>query len=474
MGDGGQLKSFFDNLMRRQAREAGAEDTMRWLEGFPQFAEPSRNPLGFLGELLMGEAGAREDAGRAAVDAFVAAERAIEGASANALRGRYAEPGSMPYDWDLTLAEAYEGAGVPSYIANPLGTVQSLGLPSVLDAVPGLSVVGDIAQVVGDVGRTLSKVGPEAISALPFAVRIQPGARQSEPLVLGEPIHTVRTGPEEIEYRSRQAEKPEGRRTFSEPIPLAQDLASEYRQSRSDILDYDINSVEQGIITGLDVDHQKLIADAFEEAIDEPNNPLVREAYEAMAEETLDQYQLMFDNGIRFELWDKGGEPYANSAEMLNDVRNNNHMYILSTEGDFGQEGITAAQRAENPLLADSGYTDVNGRPLLVNDVFRGVHDFFGHSVRGNSFGPIGEENAWAEHASMYSPLARRAMTTETRGQNSWVNFGPHMRNAETGIVLKPGDEGYLTVTERPFGEQKVTLLPEWASNPFLIPKGGQ
>jgi len=31
MGDGGQLKSFFDNLMRRQAREAGAEQDVEWL-----------------------------------------------------------------------------------------------------------------------------------------------------------------------------------------------------------------------------------------------------------------------------------------------------------------------------------------------------------------------------------------------------------------------------------------------------------
>ena len=30
---------------------------------------------------------------------------------------------------------------------------------------------------------------------------------------------------------------------------------------------------------------------------------------------------------------------------------------------------------------------------------------------------------AWNVHARMFSPLARRAMTTETRGQNSYVNF---------------------------------------------------
>jgi len=170
MGDGGQLKSFFDNLMRRQAREAGAEDTMRWLEGFPEYREPRGNPLGFLGELLMGEAGAREDAGRAAVDAFVAAERAIEGASANALRGRYAEPGSLPYDWDLTLPEVYREMGAPDVVADVAGTVQSLGLPSVLDVVPGLSTVSDIAQIAGDVGRVAGKAAPGALGFLPAPI----------------------------------------------------------------------------------------------------------------------------------------------------------------------------------------------------------------------------------------------------------------------------------------------------------------
>lgn len=153
-------------------------------------------------------------------------------------------------------------------------------------------------------------------------------------------------------------------------------------------------------------------------------------------------------------------EPYKNSSEMIDDVRNNKHLYVLSTESDFGQNKITDAQREENPLLKDSGTKDINGNTLLINDVFRGVHDFFGHTERGNSFGPIGEENAWDVHARMYTPEARRAMTTETRGQNSWVNFGPHMRNAE-GNLLSKGENGYLDITKRPFAEQKIGLLPE-------------
>jgi hypothetical protein len=63
---------------------------------------------------------------------------------------------------------------------------------------------------------------------------------------------------------------------------------------------------------------------------------------------------------------------------------------------------------------------------VTVNDVFRAIHDYYGHAKEGLGFRADGEENAWRAHASMFSPLARMAMTSETRGQNSWLNYGPH------------------------------------------------
>jgi hypothetical protein len=50
------------------------------------------------------------------------------------------------------------------------------------------------------------------------------------------------------------------------------------------------------------------------------------------------------------------------------------------------------------------------------------------------------------EHSKLFSPLARAALTTETRGQNSFVNCGPF---------------SHLPVTERPYAEQKGALLDE-------------
>ena len=60
----------------------------------------------------------------------------------------------------------------------------------------------------------------------------------------------------------------------------------------------------------------------------------------------------------------------------------------------------------------------------------------------------------------MFSPAARRAMTSETRGQNSWVNFGPQLRNSD-GSLPKKGDKNYISPAKRDFAEQKNFLFPD-------------
>jgi hypothetical protein len=62
-------------------------------------------------------------------------------------------------------------------------------------------------------------------------------------------------------------------------------------------------------------------------------------------------------------------------------------------------------------------------------------------------------------HSQMMSPEAIPALTNETRGQNNWVNFGPHMRD-EAGNLLQKGAPGYLPPAQRPYAEQKAGVLP--------------
>jgi len=248
-------------------------------------------------------------------------------------------------------------------------------------------------------------------------------------------------------YEALQKAPPPGKKLFNPPNPETKKISSSYRKKAG------IRTPEGKPIETLDVERSKKIADAFDELKSDPKDLETNRAYRAMADETLDQFDEIQGAGYKVEIFTGEGEPYKNSAEMIQDLQRNKHLYIFSTESGFGKE-ITQAMRDEHPLLEFSGVNDVNGKPLLVNDVFRFVHDFFGHSERGNSFGPLGEENAWDVHARMFSPLARRAMTTETRGQNSWVNFGPQMRNPD-------GSFKQIPLKDRPFAEQKVGLLPE-------------
>ena len=191
---------------------------------------------------------------------------------------------------------------------------------------------------------------------------------------------------------------------------------------------------------------QRRIADEYDALrADGLGDPIVRYSYEQLAQELLPQFDAL---PIKIEVWEGKGEPYGGkrmSAKMREDVLFNNHLYIYGTDvGTFGPPGATYDN---HPLLADSGRADMNGRPLLYNDLLRAVHDYYAHTMSPATFGQRGEEAAWRNHMLMTdNPWARWALTSETRGQNSWVNA----REGAAGLSLR----------ERGFSEQKVDLLP--------------
>jgi len=258
-----------------------------------------------------------------------------------------------------------------------------------------------------------------------------------------------------------------GNKLFNEPLKDATTIAERYAKKSG------IKMQEVIPVTSLDKENSKAISDEFEKMKDDPTNPEVAKSYNAMAEETIAQYKEIVKDGYFVEI--NNEEPYSSSEDMIKDLKENKRFKVFSTESGFGDDGITEKQRAENPLLKDSGFKDVNGETLLVNDVFRFVHDFFGHAKFGNSFGPIGEENAWMIHSVMYSPLARRAMTSETRGQNSYVNFSGineeafRLRDKARALRQEGKIEQANKLVEKvyeimKFADQKVGLMPEWVS----------
>lgn len=166
----------------------------------------------------------------------------------------------------------------------------------------------------------------------------------------------------------------------------------------------------------------KAIAREFDRLPVLDDSEFVQDAYRALADEVQAQFTLL-SKVYAFEPYgDAQDVPYRDSADMMDDVARNRHLFVYE-----GGDDHAILSREENWM-------------------FRAVHDLFGHASWGYQFGPRGEENAWVEHSKAFTPLARAALTTETRGQNSVVNCGPH---------------SHLPVKERPFADQKGALLPE-------------
>jgi hypothetical protein len=131
---------------------------------------------------------------------------------------------------------------------------------------------------------------------------------------------------------------------------------------------------------------------------------LVQKSYQQLEKETIQQF-----NNLPLKLqFHTGQGNYLDSNEAVRDMILHGNLTVY--KGGDKHEFL-------NNIDKNTG--------LNSNEMFRAVHDAFGHGIRGNSFGPSGEEIAWGSHAQMYSPLARIAMTSETRGQNSFVNYTP-------------------------------------------------
>ena len=152
--------------------------------------------------------------------------------------------------------------------------------------------------------------------------------------------------------------------------------------------------------------YAKQMPDLLEQAGAKDYDDLMEKAYRQLAKETDEQFKQLPYN---FSYHRAGeGDYLGGSKEMMADVHGNKHLYVF--QGGDPHDFLNRVDKASG---------------LNENEKFRAVHDLLGHAIYGNQFGPKGEEVAWAIHQQMYSPLARLAMTAETRGQNSLVNYSP-------------------------------------------------
>jgi hypothetical protein len=156
-----------------------------------------------------------------------------------------------------------------------------------------------------------------------------------------------------------------------------------------------------------------------------------------LAEETKHQFDFLTGpqrrGGLGFDVEVHPNDPYVKFSGapdphgMMTDVNQNQRIKVLAT-----------ATTGSHPFLTND-----------ENDMFRAVHDVFGHAATGRPFDPHGEEAAYQSHASMFSPMARVAMAAETRGQNSVNNFGglPRGEYAEQKVALIPHINDIIPIT---------------------------
>lgn len=203
------------------------------------------------------------------------------------------------------------------------------------------------------------------------------------------------------------------------------------------------------------------LADAYEALEHNPTDPAVAEAYSDLIAQTRAQYDALVAAGITFSFGDPDGPYFKSGWNALRDLRDNQHMQVFATKDGYGSD--EEFNSSDNPLLVDTGLTwpDHTGveQPVYANDLFRAVHDAFGHGIEGAGFRAEGEENAWQAHSRLFTGPALAALTSETRGQNSWVNYGP---NGEFNRTASAEDTIY--------GDQKAGLLPSWAWTENVVP----
>lgn len=191
---------------------------------------------------------------------------------------------------------------------------------------------------------------------------------------------------------------------------------------------------DEGLET-LQVDPQRGFAQAlaYRGAMGAPEAPEAAESYKAMSGEVERQYEFMTrpeakgGMGLTHEV--SAEDPYESAQAMGHDVGTFRRIRTLATATTGPTLGLTEQQ----------------------NDRFRAVHDVFGHAALGRGFTRHGEEAAYRAHVQLFPQQARSAMTSETRGQNSFLNYGP------SGSFPDQGN--------------KLVVLPQWAEETGPTPE---
>lgn len=159
------------------------------------------------------------------------------------------------------------------------------------------------------------------------------------------------------------------------------------------------------------------------------------ESYSSLRDVLTAQYDALREIGIEFVF--VSGEPHSSSKTMFAEIAQR----CLTVRKSLGDDYTDIDP--EHPMAVE--VITIDG-VLLLNDVFRAVHDVLGHYAIRASIGQDGEALAWLHHRSLLPRITHQALWCETRGQNTWTNFWD--------------DHQSLPNRERPFAVQKFGSVP--------------
>lgn len=152
-------------------------------------------------------------------------------------------------------------------------------------------------------------------------------------------------------------------------------------------------------------------------SIGQPLTHRMERSYRALRKEIPKQYNYLTSpveqGGLGISVEVTHENPYNHPREMAEDVKTNRRLKVLSTESTGG-----------HALLSNE-----------ENDMFRAVHDAFGHLATARDFTRHGEEAAYSSHAAMFSKKALPALVSETRAQNTYlIHAGDFPPNAPINV----------------------------------------
>lgn len=220
--------------------------------------------------------------------------------------------------------------------------------------------------------------------------------------------------------------------------------------------------VHQNIVAHLDPDYCAEVGRFYDEAVDDLHNPRVMRYYDQFKLETMAQWEALVSAGLTIRPWLEPGQPYASSRELHEQVCAASTLYIFLTRCGHGPCNEV---NPNHPMTTESSVR-IGAETLLHNDLFRAVHDAFGHVMSRNEFSLRGEFKATYDHLQMYSDDAAQTMISETIGQICWFYCGPHLLGPN-GYPAQEREPGYVAPRDRPYPPQKILVLPEELTSGF-------